>query len=43
MAVRQDTERVVTGVVVREKAMPVKAGLNLSKIQESSIQISPCL
>jgi len=26
MAVRQDTERVLTGVVVREKAMPVKAG-----------------
>ena len=29
MAVRQDTERVVTGGVVREKAMPVKAGLKL--------------
>jgi len=29
MAVRQDTERVVTGAVVREVAIPVKAGLKL--------------
>jgi len=43
MAIKQGTERVVTGAVVKEKAMPVKAGLKLSKIQESSIQISPCL
>jgi hypothetical protein len=42
MAVRQDTERAVTGAVVREKAMPVKAGLKLSEIQKSSIQSSPC-